>query len=164
MSRKVNGEEEDIDAIMKDMEEKTPKLSDKKQAFDVFDAHSSHTVFTHSVVDEVTKPEADNVDARSLWSSIFTKDLPKPGKVHPSKPTNERYYDFTHSSIGYAVIFNQMRVKGEADRKGSKKDAKDLSGELTKLGFEVRVYDDLTVKQIQQELFASEYTQTFIIQ
>lgn len=157
MSSKVNGEEEDIDAIMKDMEEKTPKLGDKEKAFDVFDAHRSQ-------VEEAPQPKVDAVDARSLWSNIFTKDPPKPGKVHPSKPTNERYYDFTHSNIGHALIFNQMRVKGEMDRKGSNKDAKDLSSELTKLGFKVNVYDDLTVKEIRQELFASECIRTFIIQ
>lgn len=157
MSRKVNGEEEDIDAIMKDMEEKTPKSDDKKKAFDVLDAHRSQ-------MEEVSNPRVDSVDAKSLWSNIFTKDPPRPGKVHPSKPTNERYYDFTHGNIGYALIFNQMRVKGEVDRKGSNKDAKDLSVELTKLGFKVKVYDDLTVKEIRQELFASKYTQTPVIQ
>lgn len=144
----MNGKEEDIDSIMRDMESMTPKSGDTRKAFDVFDAQRSP--------ESETKTISDSVDAKSLWSSVFVKDPIKPGKVHPSKPTNERYYDFTHQNIGYALIFNQMRIKGESERNGSEKDAHDLGIALAELGFDVKIFNDFTVREIRQKLHTSE--------
>lgn len=145
---------EDIDAIMEEMEAKTPKPGDINKSFDEFDAKRQKEEDV-----KILEMPTDKLDAKSLWSSLtFTKKEPEaPGKTIPSKPTNERYYDFTNANVGVAMIFNQMKVKGEMERKGSKKDANDLEIVLLKIGFDVKVYDDFTVDQIRNELFASEY-------
>jgi len=93
------------------------------------------------------------VDARSLFS-FLKREPTKPGKLFPSKPTDERYYDFTNNNVGHAIIFNQVKVKGEQERKGSQKDADDLKEVLSDIGFEVRVYNDNSVEDIKKKLLA----------
>lgn len=144
---KVNYEE-DIVAIMEEMEAMTPKSTDKTTVFDELDAKSTP--------EEVIKKPADVTDAKGSWGSMFVPKPPKPGKLHPSRPTNERYYDFTHPRLGYAIIFNQMKIKGESERKGSRKDANDFSTTLASLGFDVKIHNDFTVDKIHRELYASE--------
>jgi Caspase domain len=119
-----------------------------------------------------TEPVEDNVDAKSYADadakpqrSNFLSTLlgtsssspTKPGHEFPSRPTNERYYDFTHKNLGIAIIFNQIKVKGEGERKGSEKDAKDLHKVLTHIGFNVQVLTDFTTKEIKDNLLASEF-------
>lgn len=144
---------EDIDAIMEEMEAKTPKPADRNKTFDQFDAQA---VGFMPVDEPAPTKVSDDVDAKSLWNSIFTKGPEKPGKIYTSKPTNERYYDFTHANLGFALIFNQMKIKGETERTGSRKDANDLKDVLSGIGFDVRVYNDLSVKEIRNELYSRE--------
>lgn len=123
----------------------------QRKPFDIADAHMTveHTITPISRF------------SKSLWSNMFVKDPIKPGIIYPSKPTNERYYDFTHSNIGHALIFNQMGIEGETRRDGSEKDARDLDNELRKLGFDVKVFHDFSVKEIRQKLFSSERLKLF---
>lgn len=118
----------------------------QRKPFDIADAHMTveHTITPISRF------------SKSLWSNMFVKDPQKPGIIYPSKPTNERYYDFTHSNIGHALIFNQMSIEGETRRDGSENDARDLDIELGKLGFDIKVFNDFSVKEIRQKLFSSE--------
>lgn len=140
-----------IDAIMAEMEAKTPKPSDSMKAFEKLNDEKP--------VASAPKPAvADDVDAQGFFSSIFARDSTKPGKLHPSRPTNERYYDFSNENVGMALIFNQVKVKGESERKGSQKDADNLSEVLSSIGFDVKVYNDFTVRQIGNKLVESKFS------
>ncbi|KAL7022379.1 hypothetical protein ACKWTF_012217 [Chironomus riparius] len=135
---------EEIDEIMEEMEAATPKFFDKLKTFNAFQDNVSDTV------------DANRYEGSNFFSSIFTKKLPdteKPGQKYPSKPTNERYYDFTNSNVGFALIFNQVKIKGESERKGSEKDAKDLAQVLNEIGFTVRICTDFSSKEIYQNLY-----------
>lgn len=140
---------EEIDAIMEEMEAQTPKPGEKDKAFEELNGKTP--------AEEVPKTLTDVVDAKSLFS-LFAKDPLKPGIKHPSMPTNERYYDFTNSNVGMALIFNQVTVKGEESRKGSQKDADDLNKVLSKIGFDVKVFTDKTVREIKNLLFTCKFT------
>lgn len=142
---------EEIDEIMEEMERATPKFSDKTKAFDAFQ---------DNVADSV---DANRYEGSSFFSSIFpTKPPQKPGQKYPSKPTNERYYDFTNSNVGYALIFNQVKVKGESERSGSEKDAKDLAHVLNEIGFTVKICTDYSSKKIAQELYNCKSKRSFL--
>lgn len=138
---------EEIDTIMAEMEAQTPRSSGTNKSFDKFNGNSEEIP---------NKKEPDDVDAVGRFSSNFFKDPVKPGKLHPSRPTDERYYDFSGKNMGVALIFNQVRFKGEQERKGSQKDADDLSGTLSAMGFDVKVFTDYTYKKIKTQLNASE--------
>ena len=154
---------EDIDEIMAEMEAKTPKSGDKEKSFGQFSNGNEMEKLTESdspplklfkVSDEnkIIATVPDVVDAKGFWTTP-PKSL-KPGVLHPSKPTNERYYDFTHSSVGAALIFNQITVKGDTERKGSRKDATDLDNVLSGIGFDVKVCNDYSIREIRAELDA----------
>lgn len=143
-------EKEEIDEIMEEMEAQTPKSSDKSKTFGMF-----------QTPDDV---DANRYESSGFFSSIFNKDPPKtkkPGLIYPSKPTQDKYYDYTNSNVGIAVIFNQIRFKGEAERKGSTKDAKDLREVLANMGFSVEICDDFTTKQIHEVLSERELKNIF---
>lgn len=147
MSKVISHEE--IDAIMEEMEAKTPKPGDKGKTFEELNGQAS--------AEEVPKKLADVVDAKSFFS-VFDKGPVKPGTKYPSKPTNERYYDFTNSNVGKALIFNQVTVDGQESRKGSRKDADDLEKVLSNIGFDVKVYTDKTVSEIKRLLYTCKFT------
>ena len=145
---------EDIDVIMAEMVEKTPKPADNEKSFDLF--LNGNKIKEPS---EIASPSfEDVVDAKVFWTT--PSRILKPGIFYPSKPTNERYYDFTHSSVGAALIFNQMKIKGESERKGSRKDAIDLKNVLSEIGFDVKVCDDYSVREIRAELDSCNYLMT----
>ncbi|KAG5670137.1 hypothetical protein PVAND_000419 [Polypedilum vanderplanki] len=140
---KLNQREE-IDEIMEEMEARTPKSTDVTKKFEEF---SVETI------------KIDSVDAKTFNSSNFFSSLikervvvTKPGLIHPSRPTNERYYDYTHKNIGTAVIFNQCRFPNQEVRKGSLKDANDLKNVLEEIGFQTEIFTDFTTKKIRQTL------------
>lgn len=137
---------DEIDAIMAEMEAKTPKIPEIK---------ISQTFFQERIV-EVQKEVADQIDAKTFASSFFQSKPKKPGELHPSRPTAEKYYDTSHKNIGTALIFNQVRFKNNAERKGSKKDAEDLRDVLHDLGFDAQVFTDFTVDQIKNCLYSGK--------
>lgn len=143
---------EDIDEIMAEMEEKTPKPSDKDKIFEKFSQKGQ--------VETYSKPISDDVDARGfnlkeeIKSVFFSSKPEKPGHKFPSKPTNERYYDFTNDDVGLALIFNQVNFKGEKERKGSLKDAEDLKEVLSGIGFKAEIFTDFTIKKIENLLLS----------
>lgn len=141
---------EDIDEIMAEMEAKTPKPSDRKKSFDKL----FEKVEVEEKIEKKVTTVPDDVDAKGFWSSIMLKKPEKPGKKYPSRPTNERYYDFNHARVGAALIFNQMNVKGEVERKGSQKDADDLKLVLSDIGFDVKICNDFSIRDIKEELLA----------
>jgi hypothetical protein len=141
---------EEIDAIMDEMEELTPKSTNKTKTF----SHFENT--------EVPRT-ADSVDANRFNSSSFFSSIlknpvsvVKPGHLHYSRPTNERYYDFTHQSLGFALIFNQLQFRDEETRRGSGKDADDLKKVFDDMGFKTEIYTDFTTRQIREQLDISE--------
>lgn len=134
-SEAINGHD-DITAIMNEME----SLTTKSKESDTVMVSNGNEAQNHELV-----------DAKSLFS-FLKKETLKPGHQYPSQPTNERYYDCTHLNVGQAVVFNQMKFKGEQERKGSQKDADDLKRVLSDIGFEVNVYNDYTAEQIKKKL------------
>lgn len=150
----MNGHVEEIDAIMEEMEANTPKSGESSKSFESF--HTEKVTVTEEVIVKFSDvPDAERVkkpEARSFISKLFTSEATKPGIKHPSRPTNERYYDFTNKNVGIALIFNQVKVKDEPERKGSYKDASDLEEVLTEKGFKVLVYTDFTLSEIKSKL------------
>lgn len=136
---------DEIDAIMAEMEAKTPKLPEIK---------ISQTFFQERIV-EVQKEVFDQIDAKSYVATFFQKPN-KPGALHPSRPTTEKYYDTSHKNIGTALIFNQIKFKDNQERKGSKKDADDLQDVLLGLGFDAHVFTDFTAEKIRDCLFTGK--------
>ncbi|XP_049839585.1 caspase-1-like isoform X3 [Schistocerca gregaria] len=62
------------------------------------------------------------------------------------------YYSMSHKKRGLAVIFNHENfdIQSLKSRAGTKVDRNNLSESLSKLGFEVKVYDDLTYKSVKE--------------
>lgn len=146
-------EKEPIDEIMEEMEAATPKASDKLKTFEMFQLETDERA-PESV-------DARRVESSTFFSSILKKSVPKPGLSHPSKPTEDRYYDFTNTSVGIALIFNQVKVKGEQERGGSEKDAEDLRKVLAEIGFAVEICTDFSTKQIHEMLTAGKSSCSF---
>lgn len=137
---------EEIDRIMEEMEAATPRSS-VNLSFNEPQANSTIKV-------------SDDVDARrdtstsNFFSKIFESKPVRPGLKYPSRLTDEKYYDYTNSKIGFALIFNQVKFKDESERKGSTKDAQDFYNVLTKIGFEVQILTDSTTETIYKVLKA----------
>jgi hypothetical protein len=148
--------EEDIDTIMQEMEAKTPRPN----------SSLSGNFFKFEEKQEIeVQKQADSIDAKRFNASdFFTTILKKhvvpvkPGHITPSRPTDERYYDYTNKNLGIAIIFNQMKFRDEETRKGSEKDARDLKEVLDGLGFHTEVCPDLTTSEIRLLLQEREYT------
>lgn len=66
-------------------------------------------------------------------------------------------YDMNHKRRGVALILNHVHFESMSTRKGSVKDSLDLKVSLSKLGFDVRIYTDPTVKVIAATLQSSKY-------
>lgn len=150
---------EEIDEIMEEMEAATPKLIEMTRTFSSYSEPVSDAVDAKRQQSINSENFDEETDAKrsSFFSSIFEQIPSKPGKIHPSRPTNDRYYDFSNPKLGHAVIFNQINIKGESRRNGTEKDATDLSHVLNEIGFTVKICTDFTSKQIAQELFSCKY-------
>nr|CAD7263524.1 unnamed protein product [Timema shepardi] len=83
--------------------------------------------------------EGDAPDAG--WSQ--TPVAPNPGCDRDAEEYNMR-----HTHRGVALLFNHERIPGMAVRSGTDKDCKRLAHELTELGFEVYIHNDLKYQQI----------------
>lgn len=73
---------------------------------------------------------------------------------------DSEFYDMTHARRGIAVIFNHIHFTNMATRSGTVKDCKNLGEALANLGFEVRVYNDPTLKTISSVLKSGEKSAT----
>lgn len=62
-----------------------------------------------------------------------------------------------HKRRGVALVLNHVNFESMSTRKGSIKDSLDLKASLGKLGFDVRIYTDPTVKTITTILQTSKY-------
>ncbi|XP_069697916.1 caspase-1-like isoform X2 [Periplaneta americana] len=67
---------------------------------------------------------------------------------------NSAYYNMNHPNRGIAVIFNHevFDINSLKQRNGTNVDRENLQYALTDLGFDVRVFDNLTTKQIRDEV------------
>lgn len=145
---------DEIDAVMAEMEAMTPRIPEIKISQTFFQERIVEV--QKEVADEIQKEVADEIDAKNYAISLFQSKPKKPGELHPSRPTAEKYYDTSHKNIGTALIFNQVTFKNNAERKGSKKDAEDLRDVLLDLGFDAAVYTDFTVDQIRNCLYSGK--------
>lgn len=87
------------------------------------------------------------------WPFRKAKDLfetQQPIKINLDPYAEE--YDMNHKRRGVALVLNHVNFESMATRKGSMKDSVDLKTSLDKLGFDVRVYTDPTVKTITTTL------------
>lgn len=66
-------------------------------------------------------------------------------------------YNMRHKRRGVALVLNHVNFESMSARKGSIKDSLDLKASLGKLGFDVQIYTDPTVKAIATILQTSEY-------
>ena len=131
----------------KKMQSKTPKPNAKTQ----FGSSDDKKIV------KIQTETADDIDAKGSFANTVTDGTSKPGKLHPSRPTDEKYYDTSHESIGLAIIFNQNKFKQGNERRGSDKDANDLKKVFGDLGFTVKVYYDLTVSEIKETLAIGKF-------
>lgn len=62
------------------------------------------------------------------------------------------YYNMNHKRRGIAIIFNHeiFDIPSLKSRAGTKVDCENLSNTLSKLGFEVKVFQDLSYKEVIQ--------------
>lgn len=157
----MNGNKEEIDEIMEEMEAATPKSEEKTQSFEVFtETVTEVKIETAKFIDRDDTTDAMREPRKISFPSIsnlFKRDPKKPGLLYPSRPTESKYYDFTNSNVGIALIFNQVTVKGESARKGSDKDADDLQKVLSEIGFQVEICNDFTVEEIKGKLWQSKW-------
>jgi len=65
-------------------------------------------------------------------------------------------YDMNHKRRGVALILNHVNFESMVKREGSVKDSLNLEASLGKLGFDVRIYTDPTIKTITTTLQASK--------
>lgn len=100
--------------------------------------------------------EDEDQNENGVNSSLDSTDSRSSQKI-VSKPTFEKVYNTSHINVGYAVIFNQINIDGFSERKGSKKDADDLKDVLEGIGFQVKIFTDLTSMEIDQELKSCKY-------
>lgn len=141
---------EEIDEIMAEMEAATPRSS-VNLSFNEPQANS-----TLKIADDVDANRYSDNDASTsnFFSKLFEPKPIKPGHKYPSRPTDVKYYDYTNSKIGIALVFNQVQFKDENERAGSTKDALDLSSVLKDIGFDVKILTDSTTKGINETLKA----------
>ncbi|XP_065084025.1 caspase-like [Ochlerotatus camptorhynchus] len=69
-----------------------------------------------------------------------------------SRPTLDEYYDTTNNRRGVALVFCHMNFSSMAKRNGTDKDRDDICNVLYGLDFEVRVFDDLSRKEVLETL------------
>jgi hypothetical protein len=57
-------------------------------------------------------------------------------------------YNMCHPRRGIALIFNHQKFDRMPSRSGTAKDCDNLSVELKRLGFDIRVHNDLTYQKL----------------
>lgn len=87
--------------------------------------------------------------AKDSNDAVCSRDIP------PGVAPDAEAYDMNHKRRGVALIFNHIHFESMATRNGTVKDCEDLEAALSKLGFEVRVYTDPTVKTISATLLSA---------
>ncbi|KXJ71200.1 caspase-like [Aedes albopictus] len=77
----------------------------------------------------------------------------KSSKERPvSRAALDEYYDTTNKRRGVALVFCHMNFSTMAKRNGTDKDRNDICNSLYALDFEVRVFDDLSRKEVLETL------------
>ncbi|XP_055627014.1 caspase-like isoform X2 [Toxorhynchites rutilus septentrionalis] len=69
-----------------------------------------------------------------------------------SRPTLDEYYDTTYDRRGIALIFSHLNFSTMPSRNGTDKDRDDISSVLYDLDFDVRVFNDLSRKELLETL------------
>lgn len=85
----------------------------------------------------------------------YSVDVQKPVEIDLDPLAEE--YDMNHKRRGVALILNHVHFESMNTRLGSVKDSLDLKASLSRLGFDVRIYTDPTVKAITATLQSSKY-------
>jgi len=122
-------------------------LTDVKNALAAVDIDNA----TNNIGDQKTLPVANNGGADTKEDGAC---LGRMKDVDPAVDDGASYYNMDHKFRGKALIFNNTKFRklSLSDRRGSKKDGKDLETVLGKLGFDVDVLPDYTLEQIQEKL------------
>ena len=77
-------------------------------------------------------------------------------KIIISRPTDEDEYNCNNPNAGIALVFNHKYVKGHIERLGTEQDRDAMEKTLQNYGYDVRVYNDLRVKELTDVLEKSE--------
>ncbi|XP_053668341.1 caspase-1-like [Anopheles marshallii] len=91
-------------------------------------------------------------DSRSINLTITTSALDAPTAPSPVSRSvaveiDDRY-DTSHPNRGLAIIINQVKFNGMAEREGSDKDRDSISSVLSEIGFDVREIEDLKKRKL----------------
>uniref|UniRef100_A0A182RXU4 Caspase n=1 Tax=Anopheles funestus TaxID=62324 RepID=A0A182RXU4_ANOFN len=97
---------------------------------------------------------ANQLDARSTNVTITTSALD--GSTTPSPVSSSKrvaievddHYDVSHPKQGIALVINQVNFSNMSPRDGSDIDCNSISSVLKTIGFDVRVFNDLTKKEL----------------
>ena len=121
-------------------------LTDVKNALAAVDIDNA----TNNIGDQKTLPVANNGGADTKEDGAC---LGRMKDVDPAVDDGA-FYKMDHKFRGKALIFNNTKFRKLklSERRGSKKDGKDLETVLGKLGFDVDVLPDYTLEQIQEKL------------
>ncbi|EAA10483.4 AGAP004920-PA [Anopheles gambiae str. PEST] len=95
--------------------------------------------------------EVDN-NTRVLSLVASVPEIISSSVIHELEPVDDAHYNMSHNRRGVAAVFNHRKFLHASERKGTDADCDNIRQVLIYLQFEVRVYDDLTRKEIKQVL------------
>ncbi|XP_076059331.1 caspase-1-like isoform X2 [Oratosquilla oratoria] len=112
-------------------------------------------------MDLENKGEIENNESSEMQDEGDTgrggkKDPPlPPGFARLSSALEDTHYKMTHKHIGYCVIFNHDTYDSglkQTDRKGSDRDRDQMKDLFSDIGYDVKVYNNLTVQKLTNVL------------
>ena len=80
------------------------------------------------------------------------------GTFASRNPDDTDRYNMDHKRRGLAVIINNVKFKGKAERFGSDVDYAELKRALVFLGFDIETYKDQTVSQMLRIFKSGKFT------
>lgn len=89
---------------------------------------------------------------KKLKFNIFRSSTSSRNKEIVSRPTLDEYYDTTNDRRGIALVFSHLNFSTMPSRKGTEKDCDDICSVLFDLDFDVRVFNDLSRKELLETL------------
>jgi hypothetical protein len=81
-----------------------------------------------------------------------SREVVKPGKIHPSIPTNDEEYELENEKMGYALILNHINVPNHEERAGADQDIEKLVESFKFFKFEIQIHTDLSVDETKEVL------------
>uniref|UniRef100_A0A182LSD5 Caspase n=1 Tax=Anopheles culicifacies TaxID=139723 RepID=A0A182LSD5_9DIPT len=96
--------------------------------------------------------DAISVNVTSTVTELDAPPSPSHVSICSSIDVEIDRYDTNHPKRGIALIFNQVQFKSMSRRDSSDRDRDSMSSVLSRIGFDVRVFNDLKRKELLAEL------------